>query len=527
MVDYELLLPPVETLGHSHVPGRPDLVTHWLETEACDVDCIILSLDMLAYGGLVASRELHTPLEAAQERLNVIARLQTGPHRPALFGLSVITSLTPSASAERALPFVAKVRRWGELAGRVAELCEATDEDEQRQLESEVPTEVLQEYLAVRERNHQLNLRAVEEAGAGRLDFLLLAQDEAAPHGLHHGEQQRLTEAVDRLDARARVAICPGIDAGAQLLLARFVLQHMEVRPKVAVRFARETDADRVAAVEDRTLRETVAAHIRALGGEMLDNCEGADLHLFIHAAEAGPGPRPAATGDPMAAWVEHIQQVIENERLAAVADVANPDGADAGLIGRLRENVALHRLASYAGREMPGNAVGTALAHSALRIIALRDKGAFDLAHLLGDFQPMRYLELLHSLIDSERAHVQFLFGRFVDDWGYQTLIRPRAVEHLKKLLDTADFDLREAHHEAEGLVRGETTRLAGELYLQHFLGQECLGVGAGNHRSKLVLCELEETKVALPWQRLAEVDVEFDFGIQLVSEERQAAVP
>ena len=251
-------------------------------------------------------------------------------------------------------------------------------------------------------------------------------------------------------------------------------------------------------------------------------------FNLSLSALAAEPGneseTRERRAG-AMAPWADDIQEVIDNDRLAAVADAAHPGGADPVLVGLLRDRVELHRLAAFAAADTVGNAVGAALAHAALRIIALRDKGAFDLAHLLGEFQPMRYLELLHSLIDSERVHVQFLFSRFVDDWGYQTLVRPRVIEHLKRLVEASAFDLREAHYEAESLVRVELTRVSGEFYLRHFLGRPCVGVGAGDHRSKLVLCELEETRASLPWQRLLEVDLEFDFGIQLVSDPAPAA--
>jgi len=34
-------------------------------------------------------------------------------------------------------------------------------------------------------------------------------------------------------------------------------------------------------------------------------------------------------------------------------------------------------------------------------------------------------------------------------------------------------------------------------------------------------VLAELEETRVRLPWRRLFEVDLDFEFGVQLVEGE------
>jgi len=38
--------------------------------------------------------------------------------------------------------------------------------------------------------------------------------------------------------------------------------------------------------------------------------------------------------------------------------------------------------------------------------------------------------------------------------------------------------------------------------------------------HRSSLMLAELEETRLRLPWRRLAEVEVGIEFGVELVAE-------
>jgi hypothetical protein len=59
------------------------------------------------------------------------------------------------------------------------------------------------------------------------------------------------------------------------------------------------------------------------------------------------------------------------------------------------------------------------------------------------------------------------------------------------------------------------------------HFLGRQSVSIGTElrNHgsdsRSGLVLAELEETRVRLPWRRLFEVDLDLEFGVQMVAEQ------
>jgi hypothetical protein len=172
----------------------------------------------------------------------------------------------------------------------------------------------------------------------------------------------------------------------------------------------------------------------------------------------------------------------------------------------------------SFAAWNTAGNSLGSALAHGTLRLIALQDKGAFDLAQLLADISPMRYLELLNSLIDSERAHVEFLFGRFVDDWIYQSRIRPQVTEKVVRLLEASVFDLSSSYRQTERMVAQELSAAASDLWTDHFLAQEMVQLGIEQSRSSLVLDALEETRVRLPWRRMFEVDLDLKFGLELV---------
>ena len=48
MVDFELVMPPLELLGEARQEGEPDAIARWLLEPHEQVDCAILSLDMLA-----------------------------------------------------------------------------------------------------------------------------------------------------------------------------------------------------------------------------------------------------------------------------------------------------------------------------------------------------------------------------------------------------------------------------------------------------------------------------------------------
>src|SRR5579871_3749721 len=52
-----VIVPPATNLGHYLEPGKPDAILAWLASnETADAGAFVTSLDMLVYGGLVASR---------------------------------------------------------------------------------------------------------------------------------------------------------------------------------------------------------------------------------------------------------------------------------------------------------------------------------------------------------------------------------------------------------------------------------------------------------------------------------------
>ena len=156
-----------------------------------------------------------------------------------------------------------------------------------RELREQIPAEIISDYEAARERNHRVNMRAVDEAAAHHIDFLALTQEDAAQYGPHVDEQERLLDRIASLNVEDRVAVYPGTDEAGMTLLARFIHRHMLKTPTVRVFYSSQEGADRIATFEDRPVRETVEAQIAAAGAEMTDGPE-ADLLLAVNAPAEG-----------------------------------------------------------------------------------------------------------------------------------------------------------------------------------------------------------------------------------------------
>ncbi len=71
-------MPPRAELGNYLRPGNGDAIIRWLQSDQTrDVDAVVASSDMLAYGGLVASRVPGVPAGEAYVRLRALAWLKS------------------------------------------------------------------------------------------------------------------------------------------------------------------------------------------------------------------------------------------------------------------------------------------------------------------------------------------------------------------------------------------------------------------------------------------------------------------
>jgi hypothetical protein len=525
LVDYDVIMPPAEMIGRFDSSGDPEGLIHWLTSVAPDVDAVLVSVDMLAYGGHVASRQPQTRLDTALQRLECLAEVRRRNPDAAFLAFATLP-------APEGMPLVGRdVGESRALALRIGGQGRLTDEEGEEasaDVRARVSPDYWGRYREMRRRNLAVNLRAVELAGDRVIDFLLVGHESDAPEGPHVAEAEDILSQVATQGLSDSVLVVDGLTQGFAVLLVRFIHTHMQISPALAPVYSRAPGLAGVPAAAQMSVSDTVRAQIVAVGGAEVEDPGDADICVYVNT----PAHVPAdsfRSGTPAFHERKHalhgfaieLSGWVAGERLAALADCAFPAAADEALMQALHEvKVDLTRLGGFAARESVGATVGTALAHVCLRRIGLQDKGAFDLASVLGDLRPMRFLELLDSLIDSERAHIGMLFGRFVEDYLYQTRLKRRAARYLADLIADSPVSLTEIANSAEEYVRSELGRAAGEFYIEHFLGRQAVAIGRGANTSSLMLCELEETRVELPWRRLAEVHVDPEFDLQLAIE-------
>lgn len=484
-----VLLPPRERLGLGKAPASRDWVAGWLEQAAAPADALVVSLDMLAYGGLVPSRLSLEPAAAVQGRLDLLVRLRAAHPRKPIYGF-IMTMRIPARDGDAEEPDY-----WARYGRRIWEWSYLTDQHEvegrpglarQRdRLHSQIPPEVLAEFLWRRERNQAVNRYALDLLEQGVLDLLVYPQDDTALYGINIREQRELRAEINRRRLALQALVYPGADEVASTLIARAVHRLRGTCPRVYAFYSGTRGPLIHARYEDRPLGETVKAQVYAAGGLLAGAPAEADYLLAVNvpgteqgeATRAGDRRLVDTAGRNLPEFVERIRRYLSEGRPVAVADLAYANGADADLVELLAGVVPLPDLLTYGGWNTAGNSMGTVAAHAGLRRLAV------------GAGAPHRA-----AAGALEHAHVNCLFKRFADDYLYQTLVRPQVNEHYRWQFPPGP--------ELEREVARRLAPVLQEWYNRGFRPPGRFG-------------ELAVHRIYLPWQRTFEVGLELDIPV------------
>lgn len=76
MTDLQMVVPELAILGNKKKPANTAAVRQWLLKAAKDADVLLVSIDMLVYGGIVPSRLHHLSLEECMRRISVLGEIK-------------------------------------------------------------------------------------------------------------------------------------------------------------------------------------------------------------------------------------------------------------------------------------------------------------------------------------------------------------------------------------------------------------------------------------------------------------------
>lgn len=520
----QILLP--RKLGHKKKPADFSVLSDFLFEKAKDADALLLSLDMLLYGGLIPSRLHHLKTETLFSRLHLIRELKEKyPALPiyafatvmrcpayssddeepdyyerfgsaihargalmhqALAGLSSPETKPVSASD---LPSPAGLTSAASGEGEISapfssaepvsasSLDDGDSQDPEPCLSSDFET-CLEDYLARRALNKQLSLQALELVKEGILESIVFPQDDSMRFGFPAMDQEEIRRRILTLGLTERAMMYPGSDEIALTLLCRLLLNHHGLLPKVYVKYLTDGARSLIPLYEGLPLSATTSYQLHAAGCGTADTCAEADIVLLetapsgsMEEAWSQPSRSPSYFAERnFPEMLSFIQRMRSAGKVVTVADNAYANGGDLDLIRILNADHLLLDLQGYAGWNTNANTMGCAIAMGVC-------------AFLYGE------QGLFHDPA-AEAQRRNFLISRYLEDACYQADVRQCVTKKIPPL-GFDYFDTGEEAGEVRDLILAELQiRIETEL--------------------SSLADRIQIRRLTLPWKRMFEIDLE-----------------
>ncbi|MEI3268037.1 MAG: DUF4127 family protein [Candidatus Gastranaerophilaceae bacterium] len=356
----ELFIPPREFLGDLTRSAGVNEIIEWIENIP-ECDAMVISLDTIAYGGLIPSRRSTDSLEDIKSRLK---RLKPSLKNKKVYAFSSIMRISNNNYNEEEKEY------WKDWGKKIFEYSYSGVNDG-------IPQAILDDYLATRKRNFEINKTYLNWG----LNTLIFSKDDCAPKGFNVDEAREL----ERLGAKTKT----GADEIPLTLLARAI----EKEIKVFVEFTEPDYKDCISNYEDVSIEKSVQGQLELGGFTQVQTREEADVILIVNNFIE-------KQGEHVMGWTTQPfrKTFIPPDKPYAIADVRYANGADNDFVEQLLPQIDLKNFYGYAGWNTSANTIGSLLAGVKVRWNA----GKYNEA----DFKRLQII-------------------RFLDDWAYQANVR------------------------------------------------------------------------------------------------------
>lgn len=454
----EVAAPPRYRLGRFDQEGDADLIVEWLDTlDVAKLDAVVVSTDMLAYGGWRASRRPDTSQEKSLRRIDALGRLKVRNKDLSVYAFSTLLGLALADDGRKGA-WKESLQRWAVLGGEGAEATA---------LAGQIPPSMLQRYRTTRARNLAVTRAAIDMASSGAIDFLVVGGVDPSPQGLAKADHDAVSSAIEAPALKGRAVLVSGADQIATLLLVRAARHRLGARHGVKVEVLPDVHDPSAT-----TLDATIATLVAVTGAPVVGRPGGRDLTCLV----LNGGDDQAAPGrlaDRAAMAVAKGQHVV-------IADIGAPGATSTvPLVEALRAKHLFQRISGYAAGD------------AALAIASALTQGL-----LLSD-APSRAAET--------RANV--LLHRLAADFVYQSVVRPQAIDDY-----LAPHQIDPAHLDPDQVIRVEGYLIDQvKPLVENLIGDVIEPRARPVKAGPLAVRDVAEFKLKLPWGRLDEVEIAF----------------
>ena len=365
----ELFIPPRDFLGDLTKTADIEGLFDWL-LNLPQVDAMVLSLDTLAYGGLIPSRRGKESFDEIKERVN---KLKPILENKKVYAFSSIMRISNNNYNEEEKEY------WKDYGKKIFEYSYNLHKNGLSK--TDVPNEILEDYLSTRERNFEINKIYLEWQKEGLFDTLIFSKDDCAEFGLNVKEAKEL----EQLGGYTKT----GADEIPLTLLARAV----EKDVKVYVEYTEPEYKDCISNYEDVSIEKSVLGQLELGGFKIAKAQQDADLVLIVNNFVE-------KQGELVMGWdtKPYESELILPNKPFAIADVRYANGADNAFVKQLLDKNDMKNFYGYAGWNTSANTLGSLLACVKVK------------------FNALKY---------NDNAFKKLQMIRFLDDWAYQANVR------------------------------------------------------------------------------------------------------
>lgn len=465
---YDVLTPPAQYLSGMNFHGSPDKLMAWVEDNAGKADAMVLSIDSLVYGGLVDSRKHNLPMETLTARLEKVEALHKSHKKVPIYVFSTVMR-SPWAGGKGVEPdyYLTMGSDIYQLASLQAKMDEEGLNPQERNdwfaIMRRVPMEYLQDWYNRRRKNMSINYRLIDDARNGVFTYYSLGHDDNSVSTQSSLESKYLEMAGNGIPKTAFGSF-PGADQLGLLLITRASNDFNNYHPKITVIYPLGGGEKTVPRYDGQAIGKTIASHVEAIGGMMVDN-ERPDLLLAVNT--------PLTTSTTESENFENFPIMLQSTRdfltqiekavnlgiPVSIVDMAFSNGSDNTLVYGLYQDQMMYRLAAYNGWNTASNSVGYGIAQGVLSKYMTAD------------------------------AHRDMLTTQYLDNWAYQANVR----DYIYRMQQKLEAGVVTQYYPTLNEELQSRTKEQLQRYASTYLG-----------------IDPKTVDVTLPWQRLFEVYVD-----------------
>lgn len=369
----ELFLPDRSLLGDLTKYADVNGIFEWLKNLP-KLDALVISLDTAAYGGLISSRRCSDSFEEIREKIEKLKEILKEKNAK-IYAFSSIMRISNNNINEEEKEY------WNLWGKKIFEYsfnsCKNNGENPPQ---TDIPQEILTDYLNTRKRNFEINKIYLEWQKEGLFDTLVFSKDDCAEFGFNVREAQEL----ENLGGFVKT----GADEIPLTLLARAI----QGKIKIAPIFTEASQKNLISNYEDVSIEKSVTGQIELAGCEVSE-LQNADMLLYVNNFKNHQGEIVMKRPTEPFSDVWNIPQ-----KPYMIADVRFANGADNSFVNKLFEKGFDENFYGYSAWNTSANSLGSLICGAKVKFLAKKYN-------------------------DKEFKKLEVV--RFLDDWAYQANVR------------------------------------------------------------------------------------------------------